>query len=354
MSISPQNYTISDLVEWYAKKQLVLSPEFQRGSVWTESAKVFLIDTILNDFPMPQIYFRTKINPTTQSVVREVVDGQQRLRAIFEFASGNLRLTSKSAGFKGMTYSDLAITDQERFLSYKVSAVQLINATDSTVLEVFARLNSYSVKVTPAELRQAEYTEPVKWAIYDSTRKWHVLWDSYRVVSVRDSVRLKNSSLIAELFMAIDKGVADGGEPAITRYYKSKKDKDENYFFRLSSTVDNVIEIIISNIGQDFRDTTFFSAPNFLMLFCAVSFLQGKLPPTKVTDAVNQYRGVGVDWTKGKRNLAELSQALDDPDDNNSRYANFVAATRSSTHRISSRQPRLETLIEALRKDEAY
>jgi hypothetical protein len=55
MASVPQTYTISDFIEWQQKKQLVLAPDFQRGLVWTAAAKVFLIDTILNDLPMPQI-----------------------------------------------------------------------------------------------------------------------------------------------------------------------------------------------------------------------------------------------------------------------------------------------------------
>ena len=57
----PQTYTISDFIEWSSKKQLELAPAFQRGSVWTVSAKVYLIDTILNDLPIPQVIFRTKV-----------------------------------------------------------------------------------------------------------------------------------------------------------------------------------------------------------------------------------------------------------------------------------------------------
>src|SRR6056297_3114654 len=105
MASVPQTYTISDFVEWQQKKQLVLAPDFQRGSVWTVAAKVFLIDTILNDLPMPQVYFRTKLNAESQTTVREVVDGQQRLRAILEFASDKLKLSSKSPNFKGKTYT---------------------------------------------------------------------------------------------------------------------------------------------------------------------------------------------------------------------------------------------------------
>lgn len=177
MPSSPQTYTISDFIEWHSKKQLVLAPDFQRGSVWSPSAKVFLIDTLLNDLPIPQVYFRTKIDSISQTMLREVVDGQQRLRAILEFAADRIKLTSKAPKHKGKVYSTLSAEDKEVFLAYKVPAVQLINATDADVLEVFARLNSYSVKVTPAELRHAEFSEPVKWAIYDASRDWAMLWN---------------------------------------------------------------------------------------------------------------------------------------------------------------------------------
>ena len=172
----PQTYTISDFIEWSRKGQLKLDPDFQRGSVWTPAARVFLIDTILNDLPIPQVYFRTKVDPATQTTVREVVDGQQRLRAILDFASGKLRLTSKAPKHRGKLYDNLTIEDKELFLNYKVPVVQLLNASNADVLEVFARLNSYSVKVTPAELRHAEYSEPVKWAIRGGSVDLNRFW----------------------------------------------------------------------------------------------------------------------------------------------------------------------------------
>ena len=85
--------------------------------------------------------------------------------------------------FKGKTYRELSVEDQEQFLAYRIPVVQLVNADDAQVLEVFARLNSYSVKVTPAELRHAEFSEPVKWAIYEAARQWSVLWGELKVGS---------------------------------------------------------------------------------------------------------------------------------------------------------------------------
>jgi len=350
----PQTYTISDFIEWNSKKQLILAPDFQRGTVWTQAAKVFLIDTILSDLPVPQVYLRTKVDPGSQTTIREVVDGQQRLRAILEFASGRLKLTSKAPNYKGKLYQDLDVDTQEAFLSYKLPVVQLLNASDADVLEVFARLNSYSVKVTPAELRHAEYSEPVKWAIYDATREWTVLWNDLGVVSVRDSVRLKNTSLMAELFMALDEGLGDGGETAIGKYYKSHKSKSDAHFAPLRKEVDTVLREQLEHTAPDLKGTVFFDAPNFLVLFSAIAYLRGYMPDTLTTDGIEAYHGAGVDWNKGSANLAEIAAAFDLSDQDYGGagpFDTFIAATKSTTHRRSSRKPRLHMLIKAIAPD---
>ena len=348
---SPQTYTISDFIEWEAKKQLVLAPEFQRGSVWVPSAKVFLIDSILNDLPLPQIYFRTKVNAQSQKAVREVVDGQQRLRSILEFASGELRLTSKSPNFKGKTYKDLSVEDQERFLSYRIPVVQLVNADDAAVLEVFARLNSYSVKVTPAELRHAEYSEPIKWAIYDAARFWSILWGELQVVSTRETVRLKNNSLIAEMFMTLDIGLGDGGEARITSYYKNKRKEDEAFFAPLRERLDETLVEILENTKATFSATTFYDAPNFLILFSSVAFLRGHMPASKVSENVASYSSRGINWNKATANLAALAQAVDDGAEDQGAHIEFVSASKSTLHRVSTRKPRFETVVRAISED---
>ena len=350
MSSMPQTYTISDLIEWRERKQLVLAPTFQRGSVWSPTAKVFLIDTILNDLPMPQVFFRTHIDASNQTTVREIVDGQQRLRAILEFASGKIRLTSKAPKFRGKTYSDLTDDEKEVFLAYRVPVVQLINASDAKVLEIFSRLNSYSVKVTPAELRHAEYSEPIKWAVYDTARDWSTLWHDFGVVSVRDSVRLRNTSVVAEMFMALDKGFDDGGERRIGSYYKERKTERESFFRPLRKKIDEIIREILSNMDNDFVDTVFLDAPNFLALFAAVAFLKDWLPSSRATHGVEALSGVGVDWESAGEELSQIAQAFDSSEDDGDRatYHSFVEATRSTTHRLSSRRPRFETLVKIL------
>lgn len=75
-SYDSRTYSIKDFVEWDAAGQLELNPRFQRRPVWTDKAKSFLIDTILRGKPIPKVFIRQKINVTTKTSTREVVDGQ--------------------------------------------------------------------------------------------------------------------------------------------------------------------------------------------------------------------------------------------------------------------------------------
>ncbi|WP_266034794.1 DUF262 domain-containing protein [Brucella intermedia] len=343
----PQTYTISDFIEWHNRKQLRLDPSFQRGAVWNPVAKAFLIDSILNKLPVPQIYLRTRIDAVSQKTVREVVDGQQRLRTILEFAQGALRTSTKSQNFPSVRYEDLPAEDQQAFLSYPLTTVQLINASDADVLEVFARLNSYSVKVTPAELRHAKYDEPVKWAIWYATREWNVLWEKFNVVSVRDSVRLKNTSFMAELFMTADAGLGDGGEPVINKYYQLNRSRDDDYFLDIRSKVNFGVEYIINNFSESMSDSTFFDSPNFLILFNAVLFLHGVNPLGRASREIEGLRGAGVNLATAVGRLQEIQSAIEN-DDIEGPFARFIAASKSSTQRVSSRTVRNDFVIRAL------
>ena len=83
------SYSISDFLEWNTSKQLVIAPKFQRRDVWIQKAKSYLVDTILRDLPIPPLFIRLKIDTISKRVVREVVDGQQRLRTVLSFIAGD-------------------------------------------------------------------------------------------------------------------------------------------------------------------------------------------------------------------------------------------------------------------------
>jgi Protein of unknown function DUF262 len=84
-----QNFqTISWFNDLHKRHLLDLDPPYQRRSVWNQAYKNDFIDTILRQFPAPAIFLFEEISADGASKYY-VVDGKQRLTAIFEFASGS-------------------------------------------------------------------------------------------------------------------------------------------------------------------------------------------------------------------------------------------------------------------------
>ena len=143
-----EQYRISDFLQWFKEKALAPNPYFQRGAVWVPAARVFFIDTILRRLPIPKIYIRTKIDLNTKKSVREIVDGQQRLRTIIDFSEDKLALTKRAGEFSGLKYSTLSDEQKETFLTYAIGVEQLINQVTQTSWRYFLALIHTTLHLT--------------------------------------------------------------------------------------------------------------------------------------------------------------------------------------------------------------
>ena len=151
-SFNSRTYSINDFVEWDNQGQLQLNPAFQRRAVWSDKAKSYLIDTILRGKPIPKIFIRQKINVTTKTSVREVVDGQQRLRTILSYIKDGFEISRRQHPvYGGMRFSQLPEEVQSQVLSFEVAVDLLINLPDAEILDIFGRLNSYAVILNEQE-----------------------------------------------------------------------------------------------------------------------------------------------------------------------------------------------------------
>ncbi|HDZ8835926.1 TPA: DUF262 domain-containing protein [Aeromonas dhakensis] len=347
MSTILEQYRISDFVSWHESKQLILSPSFQRGQVWKPAARIFLIDTILRGLPIPKIYMRTIIDRARKTSVREVIDGQQRMRAILDFVNDKIVLSSRAGEFSGYKFSTLPDNLQDQFLAYPLAVDQLLNASNDEVLEVFARLNSYTVTLNSAEKRHAKYQGEFKWAVRKSSKRWAVLWDEYKVLSTRERVRMLDDSLVSEMFGIILEGVKDGGQTNIDKLY-SRYDDNFDGEEDVVNKVDEAIEFIIDNFADDLADTFLMQGPHFLMLFAAIAHglfeidIDGYQGIPETADMLND-----IDTCREKL-LLLVSAFEEEPANVPEALKPFIQASKSSTHRISSREERFRVLCNAL------
>ncbi len=131
-------------------------PEYQRGPVWSTKQKQLLIDTVLRDLDIPKFYFRAVHGGQYEF---EIVDGQQRLRAIWGFRKGEYKLSKDIDTVDGhevanLKYADLTSDLQDKFDSYSLDAIILEDASLDEVEEMFVRLQN-GTTLKAAEKRNA-------------------------------------------------------------------------------------------------------------------------------------------------------------------------------------------------------
>ena len=242
-------FGISDFVEWDKNSQLILNPAFQRRSVWSEKAKSYLIDTILRGKPIPKFFIRQTINVTTKSSIREVVDGQQRLRTILSFIKDGFAVSrSHNKELGGLRYSQLPPDYQAQFLSYEVSVDFLINLPDAEVLDIFSRLNSYAVVLNEQERLNANHFGPFKILADDIARKYNSYWRTQKILSDNQILRMQEVNLSADLLISILDGIRS--KKQIKKYY----DDYENNFAEDPDAIGLEFDSILASIGLLYPD----------------------------------------------------------------------------------------------------
>ena len=156
--------SVIQLFQW--KDQIDLDPPYQRLSIWDREKKQNFIDSVINDFDIPKLYFRELSRPLEKpgQYKYAVVDGKQRLIALWEFMSNDLLLSRNFVFFEdpsmtaaGRSYNELMGSFprlRARFDSFDVPVTVIQTDEDNFVEELFTRLN-VQVPLSAPEFRNA-------------------------------------------------------------------------------------------------------------------------------------------------------------------------------------------------------
>ena len=94
MQAIQKQHTVEELIELRKNSMLGVNPEYQRGAVWSRTQQRKLIDSMMRGYPLPIIYLH-HIKKGVGDYARddfEIIDGQQRINAIYEYSEGAFSL----------------------------------------------------------------------------------------------------------------------------------------------------------------------------------------------------------------------------------------------------------------------
>lgn len=136
------------------RNELIIDPDFQRLFVWNIKQKSELIESILMGIPLPVIYLFEQNDGRLQ-----VVDGRQRLTAIFQYMNNEFSLFSELKilkGKRGKKFKDLSFLMQGKIEDFQMTIYRIQPPTPEKVkFDIFDRVNRGGVKLNHQEMRNA-------------------------------------------------------------------------------------------------------------------------------------------------------------------------------------------------------
>lgn len=326
-SYDSRTYSINDFVEWDKAGQLELNPRFQRRPVWTDKAKSFLIDTILRGKPIPKVFIRQKINVSTKTSTREVVDGQQRLRTILSFIKDGFVVSKRqNPAHGGVLFSQLPEDVQAQVLAYEVSVDLLINLPDPEVLDIFSRLNSYAVVLNEQEKINADHFGPFKVLADKIGHKYNEYWTNQGILTSKQIMRMLEVNLVADLLIAMLEGIKS--KKQVKKYYDAYEATFDHDTDDLEASFDKVISAIATLYPEGLVDTEFRRPHLFYSLFTAMAHREQSIPSLPA-----DLRAAGSSPQAARNKLERVDEifAAEDPTTLNKKEQQFLEDSRRAT-----------------------
>ncbi|TLW93161.1 DUF262 domain-containing protein [Saccharomonospora piscinae] len=288
-----------DLNKVYKRRDRYDIPDWQREKVWNKDQQRRLIDSILRGWKLPKFYFqRTSTNPDTF----DVVDGQQRLNAIWGFMSNEIELSSEAAAeFGARTYKDLSDAQSDAFDDYEIEYDVIITASDDEVKEFFQRLQA-GLPLTTSEKLNSIHS---KLRDFCSRQSKHPFFTECTTVANR---RFEHFDICAKVLTLEIEGIDSG-----TRFDDIAKMFNDNASFSSSSGVARRVRSVLNLLRESFPAES--KALRQRSMVQSVMTLACHLKRAGFSDAELKKLGPFIERFSSERlRQVELGNSADDPD----------------------------------------
>jgi len=341
MNINHSAYTIAELIERF-NKDIRVNQEYQRsGQVWPDSARAYFVDTILEGYPFPKLYFYQVYDKKMKKPMMEIVDGQQRIMTIIGFKNNEFRLTSSSQNYAGLSFAELPEEVQEKYLMTSVQVDVILSTEKSKLLEMFRRINAYTAPLNSAEKRHSKYQGRFKWYVTEIADRISGILEEYKILTPKQMIRMADAEYIAELLIVLDSGIVHKSAPAIEKIYKKYDTK-----YPVEKDYDAVITGFFNTLVKDFsvlKDTHLMKTYALHSFFTAFAHITHGIP--------NGEADLGFPCNrrevKKDKNTIERLKALayaQEIKDEEGEYGNYVKASISTTTKANQRKVRAKLI----------
>lgn len=320
---------ISTICSW--QNRIDPTPDYQRPPAWSKKQKQLLIDSILREYDIPKMYWRA-VN-RDDGVKYEVIDGQQRLRTIWEYRAGEFALARdidpiNGVNCAGKTYDQLDLDISTIFDAYPVDVVivdeAVQNDQEDEVRDMFLRLQNG----TTLKAQEKRNAMPGQMRAFVKSLAQHPLFESCKFSNKRFTFDHVSAQIVC---LEIAGGPASVRDADLNRMYKDNADFDAN------GKVAKKVQRVLDYLKRAFpAKTPELERYNVITLYCLASTLLEKYVHAGTEQAL-------ADWFIAFETERRAQETLDD-EDRDPQLIEYRRLTSYSTDAEESIRGRLEFL----------
>lgn len=344
MDRRPNTQSLQWFVDRNASGELDLDPPFQRRSVWSLDYQRYFVDTVLRGYPSPPIFLEVVIEPGEPSRYN-VVDGKQRLSALFAFLNSefNLEKHRSEEGDEDAYWTDLSTEVQRTALKYAFTVEEIADTSESELRDAFGRLNRNVARLTPQELRHAQF--PGVFLERMESLAGARFWSDRGIFGAADIRRMRDIEFVSELFLLTMHGVEDGKREIIDQYYADYEDEivDEA---ENREAFDQIMDSLRELKDLDWSRTRWTNLSDLYALWGAIDQLlfnedAGLLDPAETARLLTEFSEQQAEIVVAARNREPLPGSSSD--------RRYFDAVRQGANKESNRTERIRIIADLLR-----
>ncbi|MFK7865985.1 MAG: DUF262 domain-containing protein, partial [Alphaproteobacteria bacterium] len=239
----PSDILIKDFFEY--KEMYIIRPPYQRKAVWNAEKKQALMESLFRGYYVPKLVVR-EVRLSESQTVKEIIDGQQRIKAVQDFFDNNYKLPKSldqlgGEQLGGCYYKDLKAEVRQfvdRHLKYQADIITAIDDPHNVdhqkiATEIFWRLQQGEplnyMEVAHAQLSSVTRNFIVKYSDdqtfnYEDYKPVENNPDKLPFFSLMDvdNKRMKHLQLMARFVMIeLNDGYTDIGDKKIVGFIDS-------------------------------------------------------------------------------------------------------------------------------------
>lgn len=349
MKTKSGHLSIAEIRDQMANGTLVANKTYQRSAgLWPQSPKSYFIDTIMTDFPFQSVYIHEYVSRGTKKIRKDIVDGQQRLTTIKSYLDDEFALSRSAKKFPGLRFSQLDDDAQDEFLAYSVPIITISQARKSEILEMFRRMNAFTVPLNEAEKRHSEFHGEFKWMVNEVADLYSPMFQSFGVLTEKQMVRMADAELITDIADVIARGLQNRQPSKLKSLYSAFDEgfpDREDYFNKLVETF-SFIQNELGEIQNGFMCKSY----AFHSLASALIHNRWGIPGGEERLGTPARGHFAENAQQALANVLLLAEAHE-ANDTDGPYAAYVEACESTTHRLAQRTVRTQFLVRALNNE---